>query len=98
MSRLPPVLIVLGLLPTLLGPLVGQEFDEDPSIWPDPVTIRGTIFAGGGGELKPAVFESFLERAGGPEARIVLMPTRSGPEVEARIRRLTAKWVELGLK
>ncbi len=36
---------------------------------------RGAIVAGGGGRLDPLVYERFVELAGGPEARIVLIPT-----------------------
>lgn len=36
---------------------------------------RGAIVAGGGGRLDPLVYERFVELAGGPGARIVLIPT-----------------------
>ncbi len=44
---------------------------ERPCVGP----ARGAIVAGGGGRLDPMVFERFVELAGGPEARIVLIPT-----------------------
>ena len=36
---------------------------------------RGAIIAAGGGKLDPLIYERFVEMAGGPEARIVLIPT-----------------------
>lgn len=36
---------------------------------------RGAIIAAGGGALDPAIYERFVEMAGGPDARIVLIPT-----------------------
>jgi len=36
---------------------------------------RGAIIAAGGGSLDPAIYERFVEMAGGPDARIVLIPT-----------------------
>ena len=44
---------------------------ERPCVGP----ARGAIVTGGGGRLDPMVFERFVELAGGPEARIVLIPT-----------------------
>lgn len=36
---------------------------------------RGAIIAAGGGKLDPAIYERFVELAGGVDARIVLIPT-----------------------
>lgn len=36
---------------------------------------RGAIIAAGGGTLAPEIYEQFVDMAGGPEARIVLIPT-----------------------
>jgi cyanophycinase len=36
---------------------------------------RGAIIAAGGGRLSSSIYERFLELAGGPDARIVLIPT-----------------------
>jgi len=36
---------------------------------------RGAIIAAGGGRLDPAIYEKFVELAGGPDARVVLIPT-----------------------
>jgi cyanophycinase len=36
---------------------------------------RGAIIAAGGGKLSPAIYQRFVDLAGGPEARIVLIPT-----------------------
>lgn len=44
---------------------------ERPCVGPP----RGAIVAGGGGRLDPLVYQRFVELAGGPEARIVLIPT-----------------------
>lgn len=36
---------------------------------------RGAIIAAGGGRLSPTIYEQFIRLAGGPDARIVLIPT-----------------------
>lgn len=36
---------------------------------------RGAIIAAGGGTLDPSIYKRFVDMAGGPEARIVLIPT-----------------------
>lgn len=36
---------------------------------------RGAILAGGGGDLGDDIYSSFIQMAGGPEAKIVLIPT-----------------------
>lgn len=41
----------------------------------------GTVMAAGGGALGPEIWEAFVERAGGPQARIVVIPTAGTEEV-----------------
>jgi len=36
---------------------------------------RGAVIAGGGGTLDQSIYERFVELAGGPDARVVLIPT-----------------------
>ena len=43
----------------------------DPCVGP----ARGAVIAAGGGHLDPAIYEKFVELAGGPDARVVLIPT-----------------------
>jgi cyanophycinase len=43
----------------------------------DPAGVPGALLLGGGGRLPAAIYERFLELAGGADARIVLVPTAS---------------------
>ena len=51
------------------------------SIPPQVGPATGTVMAAGGGALGPEIWEAFVERAGGPEARIVVIPTAGTEEV-----------------
>jgi cyanophycinase len=44
---------------------------ETPCVGP----VRGAVIAAGGGRLDPEIYETFLDLAGGSDARIVLIPT-----------------------
>jgi cyanophycinase len=50
---------------------LGAQACDHPCVGPP----RGAIIAAGGGKLDPAIYERFVELAGGPHARIVLIPT-----------------------
>lgn len=63
-----PGLIVLT---TIGGAELGAQSCDEPCVGPP----RGAIVAAGGGRLDPAIYERFVELAGGPDARIVLIPT-----------------------
>ena len=39
------------------------------------VQLRGAIIAAGGGKLDPSIYRRFVQLAGGPEARVVVIPT-----------------------
>ena len=41
---------------------------------------RGTLLIAGGGDTSGAIFERFIELAGGPAAIIVVIPTAGGAE------------------
>lgn len=49
----------------------GAQTCDRPCVGP----ARGAIVAAGGGRLGPRIYERFVELAGGPEARIVVIPT-----------------------
>jgi cyanophycinase len=69
----------------LLGLLAGILFLVSPAL-SNPASAqacaqacvgppRGAIIAAGGGTLDPSIYRRFVELAGGPEARVVLIPT-----------------------
>ena len=66
-------------LPLLLAILLAAgSVSEGRAQMCDPPCVgppRGAIIAAGGGKLDPLIYERFVEMAGGPEARIVLIPT-----------------------
>ena len=63
---------LLGLLLSLSClDVVGAQSCPRPCVGP----ARGAIVAAGGGDLDLRIYERFVELAGGPEARIVLIPT-----------------------
>ena len=63
---------VLGLLLIMASPdVTGAQSCPRPCVGPP----RGAIVAAGGGDLDPRIYRRFVELAGGPEARIVLIPT-----------------------
>ena len=66
---------LLSLLP------VTYTYSQEPasnSVTTGPV--RGTLVIVGGGRLSDTIINRFIELAGGPEARIVLVPTAAGAE------------------
>jgi cyanophycinase len=67
------------LLPTVAGFTQAPPIDPgsiDPAVI-DPAGVPGALLLGGGGKLPSAIYERFLELAGGADARIVLVPTAS---------------------
>ena len=60
-------------IPILIGGVVGLGAQScgQPCVGP----IRGAIIAAGGGALSDEIYKEFLRMAGGPSARIVLIPT-----------------------
>ncbi len=64
------LLTVVAFALLLSGEVQGQTCDR-PCVGP----ARGAILAAGGGNLDPAIYEHFVELAGGAAARIVLIPT-----------------------
>ncbi len=67
--------LVLGMI--LLGSAVANEDSENPDV-PSVGPARGVLLLAGGAVQNPAIFETFLELAGGPEAPIVVIPTAGG--------------------
>jgi cyanophycinase len=65
-----PVLLAIVTIAGLGSPGLAQMCD-DPCVGPP----RGAIIAAGGGRLDPAIYERFVELAGGADARVVLIPT-----------------------
>src|ERR1700720_3086351 len=71
--NIPFVVIVALLLPQTA---FGQPFLPPPK---EPVQeIRGTLVIVGGGSIPDSVYDAFLKAAGGPKARLVIIPTAGG--------------------
>ena len=59
----------------------------------DPMGLRGTRILGGGGKLPIAIYERFLELAGGKQGHIVLLPTATAAcDTEAEQALILARW------
>jgi cyanophycinase len=62
--------MLAGLLLAGAGAVAAQACDR-PCVGP----TRGAVIAAGGGKLGSAIYERFVQLAGGPDARVVLIPT-----------------------
>jgi len=67
----------LLLLPLLALYSAGTSGDASAQTCDGPCVgpPRGAIIAAGGGDLGPGIYEEFVKLAGGPDAKIVLIPT-----------------------
>ncbi len=97
------LLIAAGLAGLFVRPLgqhraFGEEpisattvsIDQQPTrITPVPVQNRGSLVIAGGGALPKVIYERFLQLGGGPEAKLVIVPTASmiadSPDILARL-------------
>ena len=75
-------LLVLVLIRVLCGlticdAIAAQATAVTPPTKIDPRGVRGTCVLGGGGKLPTAIYERFLELAGGKQARVLIVPTAS---------------------
>ncbi len=93
--RIPAVFIVIALGVAGLG--FGQDATEyGPA--------KGALVIAGGALRDPAIYERFIELAGGPEADFIIVPTAGGNRTrdgEIRVfdeERIIAPWLERGLK
>ncbi|TVP76028.1 MAG: cyanophycinase [Gemmatimonadales bacterium] len=84
-------MVFLAASPTACGLWGGSASEDD--LLPPPIVgpENGTLMLAGGGALGPEIWGLFVELAGGPDARIVVIPTAGtdesytadGPVVEA---------------
>lgn len=63
--------VTVAAVATTGGAELGAQSCQQPCVGP----VRGAIVAGGGGRLDPAIYDRFVELAGGADARVVLIPT-----------------------
>lgn len=85
------LLLALGLCLTSLpgGALLrGQE-----PLLTDPAGIRGALLLAGGGELPESLLEAFVRRAGGEEARLVVL---GGAARQVDVPAITGRWKRRG--
>jgi hypothetical protein len=78
----------LGML--LLAPALARAQRVGPA--------HGTVMVVGGGGLRPAIYKEFIERAGGPDALIVLVPTAGGDSVYSQAFPGKFGWTNAGAK
>lgn len=62
----------------------------------DPSGIRGTLVICGGGGLPGEIWETLREAAGGPDARLVIVPTASESADQADPTTLVRRWNKRG--
>jgi cyanophycinase len=70
------VLVATWACAPSLGGWRGGDAVSLPSVGP----ANGTVLVAGGGRLGPEIWERFVELAGGPDARIVVIPTAGTDE------------------
>jgi cyanophycinase len=84
--------IVASLLLVVLQ-LVSLQGADAPLQRIDPNGARGSLVIAGGGSLPPEVIDHFISRAGGDEARLVIIPTASArADDPALAEELLAAW------
>ncbi len=71
-----PLLLLWGCLGGTAAESESTTTAESPLIGP----ASGSLIVAGGGTLGPEIWERFVELAGGPEARIVVIPTASADD------------------
>lgn len=80
------VLLCLGMLPV-------RSDEATPSARLRPSGIDGALVICGGGKLPDAVYNRFMELAGGEKARLVIIPTASETADQANADKLLAPWL-----
>jgi cyanophycinase len=73
-ARLSAVVVVLAAVLSA-PPLGAQDGGNAPAVCPCVGPPSGTILIAGGGDLPPSIYRTFVRLAGGPNARIVVIPT-----------------------
>jgi cyanophycinase len=87
------VLFLLGCASPRRGDLA-VRVPSAPTVGPP----RGSVIVVGGGSLGPEIYAKFIERAGGPSALIVDVPTAGGDSVYSASYRGTQAWKAAGVK
>jgi cyanophycinase len=87
-ARLIAVAVLAAVLPA--SPLRAQDGGNAPAVFcPCVGPASGTILIAGGGDLPPSIYRTFVRVAGGPNARIVVIPTAMDGE------RFPSDWIGL---
>lgn len=82
----------VGFSPVLAGELSSDVQQH----WIDPAGISGSLVIAGGGSLPDSIYKSFLELAGGENAKLVIVPTASESADKADEETLANRWTERG--
>jgi cyanophycinase len=91
--------IVLGVLALAGGPMAASQ-DAAPEYGP----AKGALVIAGGNLKDPAIYDKFIELAGGKDARFIVVPTAGGnldKDKKPRVykeEQVVAPWVGRGLK
>lgn len=89
--NIPFVIIIALLLPQTV---VSQPFLPPPK---EPVQdIRGSLVIVGGGTIPDSVYDAFLKLAGGPKARLVVIPTAGVGADDKGVGTYLERWRKMG--
>ena len=83
-------LLIFLVLSAAVSSAANASDIDDPGLWIDPDGINGQLVICGGGTLPESVRKEFVERAGGADARILVVPTASRKADESA----SEKWLE----
>lgn len=75
---------------------VRAETQQAEREWIDPAGISGSLVICGGGQLPDSVYKTFLKRAGGENARLVIVPTASANANKTADEEFASRWIDLG--
>src|SRR5438105_9450842 len=91
----------MRLIAILLGvslcwvPNLGAQSAWPPPHGPAPV-IQGALVIAGGGSMPDSVYDAFLKLAGGPKARLVIIPTASASADRLDVDKYLESWKKRG--
>jgi cyanophycinase len=93
--------LLSGFLFTLFAAIAAPGAEPAPAdSWFDPDGIRGSLLLCGGGRLPESVRDEFVKRAGGANARLVIIPTANYDEnsIEADTGAVAEIWRSRGIE
>ncbi len=86
--------LLVGLMLTVSTPVFAQQGSAPPQVGPE----NGSLVIVGGALRSPEIYQRFIELAGGPDARIVMIPTAGGAEQYDQYYQGLNRWRENGAR